>query len=265
MNIKQNNYPIGVFDSGVGGLTVLQELTRQLPRENFVYVADKGHCPYGTKTPEEIAERVQKVTRFLLSKQVKAIVIACNTASAQIQSARELTDIPVISVIEPTAAYAAHVTKTKKVIVLATQATIDSGIYQHILWERGVTAIPLACGEFVDFIENHEISEPMGWRLVADKLKAVKGKGADVLIHGCTHFSLLEGQMRSAMGDNINYIACGTPTAGYLSKLLKERDLLSVEKGSQVEIYTTAGVPETERAMGWYRSPHLPVGHVSID
>lgn len=264
--MDEKNQPIGVFDSGIGGLTVLEQLIKEFPGEKFIYVADQGHCPYGIKTPSQIAERVQKVTSFLLSQGAKAIVIACNTASVRIDAARQITDKPVISVILPTCALAIEKTKNRKVAVLATLSTVNSGIYQKLLQGVGITPVLLACGEFVDFLENCDINDPAGDKIVSDKLQPLKDSGIDVLIHGCTHFSLLEERTRKVLGDEITYVACGAPTVEYLKKILAEKNLLNPQKGEgSVIIYTTGEAEKAEKTMKWFKAAHPPVQRIDID
>ena len=264
--MEERDKPIGVFDSGIGGLTVLEELIKRFPNEKFIYIADRKYCPYGIKTAEQIRGRVQKVTSFLLNKAVKAIVVACNTSSVHISSARELTDKPVIGVIEPACANAVKVTKNKRVAVLATLSTVNSGIYQKLLAKEGITPVTLACGEFVDFLENNGVDDPSGEKIVAQKLQALKDSGIDTLIHGCTHFSLLEGHMRKVLGDKITYISCGAPTADCLEKILYKNNLLGYQNGKgSVIIYTTGDRDRAEHSMKWFASPHSPVQHVDID
>lgn len=263
---NEANKPIGVFDSGIGGLTVLEQLIKQFPNENFIYVADQGHCPYGTKTPEQIGERVEKITRYMISREVKAIVIACNTASVRIDRARAVTDKPVISVIDPTCAKAVALTKKKKVAVLATVSTIESGTYQKLLEKSGVTPVPLACSEFVDFLENNSLDDPAGDIIVRGKLQQIKDSGIDVLIHGCTHFSLLEPAMRKVLGDGITYVACGAPTGERLGRILGEGGFITDRKGAGVvEIYTTGDVLKAEKSMGWFTCVHEPLRHIDIE
>ncbi len=263
MNFEER--PIGVFDSGIGGLTVLEKLIKMFPHENFYYVADQGHCPYGTKTAEEVGGRVEKVSRHLAEKGAKAIVIACNTASLRIERARAVTNVPVISVIQPTCRKAAQITKNKKVAVLATAATVDSGVYQRLLEEQGAAAVALACGEFVDFVENHDLDDPSGEKIVADKLYLIRDFGFDTLIHGCTHFSLVEPQMRKVLGD-INYVDCGTPTGEYLAEFLTANNLLTPFKGrGKTEIYTTGNLEKATGSMKWFKLPHMPVQHIEIE
>ncbi|MCM1043430.1 MAG: glutamate racemase [Corallococcus sp.] len=257
--------PIGVFDSGIGGLTVLEHLVKAFPNEDFVYVADQGHCPYGTKTAEQVGARVEKVSRYLAAQGAKAIVIACNTASLRIDYARNAVDVPVISVIQPTYKRAEQISKNKKIAVLATVATIQSGVYQQLLSDDGYTPVPLACSEFVDFVENHELDDPLGEKIVEEKLSAIKGKGFDTLIYGCTHFSLVEKQIRKVLG-NIDYVNCGEPTADYLKEFLSRNNLLNKNgKKGKVNIFTTGSVENAKSNMKWFSAEHNPVCHIDIE
>lgn len=253
MNDKK---PIGVFDSGVGGLTVLEKLVKMYPGENFIYVADQGYCPYGNKTKEEIEQRVLTVGKYLLSRGVKAIVIACNTASLFKQSLQNITDIPVISVIEPTARLACQLTKTKKVAVLATNATIKNGKYQRILEENGMEVFPVPASQFVDIIESNEMNTEATLKTVTEKLAPLQNKGIDTVIHGCTHFGLLEFQMKKVLPD-VTYVECGYPTSIILENVLQlSKD--NVAKGS-VEIYTTGKRNDFEAKIKWFTIPHQPI------
>lgn len=257
--------PIGVFDSGVGGLTVLESLMKKFPEEDFIYVADQGHCPYGVKKEEEIIECVLNVGRYLISKDVKAIVIACNTASLEIKYLEEITSIPVISVIKPTCMKAIKTTKTNNVAVLGTVATISKGKYQELLEKHGKKAYAVACSEFVDFIENHELSDPEGQRIVDEKLEELKNQNIDTLIHGCTHFSIIEDKMRKVLGD-INYIACGEPTSEELFEILNKENLLNKEnKNRYVRILTTGSALGAINTMKWFKMPHEEIKHIDLN
>ena len=257
--------PIGVFDSGIGGLTVLEKLMEKFPNEDFIYVADQGHCPYGTKTEEGIKECVLNVGKYLIAKDVKAIVIACNTASLFIKYLQEITEIPVISVIEPTCMAAINKTENKKVAVLATIATINKGAYQALLKENNVTPFGVACSEFVDFVENYELTDPLGQEIVSKKLEELKDKGVDTLIHGCTHFSLLEPQMKNVLGE-INYVACGEPTSEKLFEILKEKELLRLEENNNryVKIGTTGSKENALMNMKWFKKEHEPIEEIEL-
>lgn len=259
-----NKKPIGVFDSGIGGLTVLEELIKKFPNEDFIYVADQGHCPYGIKTDEQIKECVLNVGKYLISKDVKAIVIACNTASLFIKYLQEITEIPVISVIEPTCLAAINKTKTNNIAVLATKATINKAVYQTKIKESGMNAYGVACSEFVDFVENYPLDHPKGQEVVNSKLEELKGKNIDTLIHGCTHFSLLEGQMRNVLGD-INYVACGLPTSEKLYEILtKDGSTNSDNPNRYVKIFTTGSVENAIKTMTWFKAPHEPIQKIEV-
>lgn len=248
-----NSRPIGVFDSGVGGLTVLDELIKKLPNEDFIYIGDEANCPYGTKTNKEIEICVTNITKYLIKQNVKAIVIACNTASLFVDKLRKLTNIPIIDVINPTSNYAISITKNKNIGVIATIATINKGAYQKILTENNINVYSEACSEFVDFIENKDLNSIEGKTLVNNKLKNLKNTNIDTLIYGCTHFSILEKNIKEVLGNKINYIACGYPTSITLYETLKNNNLLNTQKEGKVDIYTTGNVEDTKKAMSWYK------------
>ena len=254
MRCKMRERPIGVFDSGVGGLTVLDELIKKLPNENYLYIADEANCPYGTKTNDEIETCVVNLVYYLIKQNVKAIVIACNTASLFVDKVRKLTTIPIIDVIEPTSSYAIKVSKNKCIGVLGTSATIKKGTYQKILKENNVNTYPVACSEFVDYIENNDINSDKAFEIVNNKLECLKNTDIDTIIYGCTHFSILEKPIKKLLGQNINYIACGHPTSIKLYEILKENNLLNTSTTLPViNVYTTGNVEKTKKAMSWYK------------
>lgn len=236
VNIMDNR-PIGVFDSGIGGLTVLSELRKVFKEEDFIYIADQKNCPYGTKTDEELISVISKVLNKLISMNVKAIVIACNTASLFINEFKKMTDIPIISVIEPTCEYAYNISKTKNIIVLGTNMTIKKGRYQLLLNDLNAVSYSVPCSEFVDYIENDNLTVDEFQEVVNSKLGNLKNKNIDTLIHGCTHFSLVEDFMRNVLGD-ISYVACGGPTSMKLKEVLVNSNLLGKSIGN-ISLYTT--------------------------
>lgn len=259
-----NKKPIGVFDSGVGGLTVLEKLIEVFPNEDFVYVADQEHCPYGTKTNEEIENCVLNVGTYLLKKGVKAIVIACNTASNFIESLKKVTDIPIISVIDPTANEAIKKSKNKNIGVIATRATINYGKYKKILQQASVNVFDLACSEFVDFIENEDLNSVKGDELVYNKLSYFVDKDIDTLIYGCTHFSILEDKIKKVLGE-LNYIACGMPSALCLKNVLASNNLLSNDtKTGHVYIETTGNIHSVKRLINIFNFKYDTINKVFI-
>lgn len=260
-----NKQKIGVFDSGIGGLTVLDSLIEIFPNEDFLYVGDQGHCPYGIKPEEEIKVCVRRIGRYLIDQNVKAIVIACNTASLFIDEIRKMTSIPVISVIEPTCLEAIKLSKKKQIGVIATQATINKGKYQDIITQHGYEPIGIACSEFVNFVENCELDDPIGDELVEKKLKPFKATSIDTLIYGCTHFSIMERQIKAYLG-SLNYVACGMPTSLYLKTILEEKELLNEQtKLGKVEIYTTGEVDKALNNMKWFKKEHLPITKLTLE
>lgn len=257
--------PIGIFDSGVGGLTVLEKLMERFPNEDFIYVADQGHCPYGTKKDTEIIECALRVSKYLVEKKVKAIVIACNTASLFTEYIEKEIDVPVVSVIEPTCNMAIQVTKNKKVAVLGTIATIQKGAYQNRLHNHQIEVFGIACSEFVDFIENSSSDTVLGETLVNQKLACLKDKQLDTLIYGCTHFSILEEPIRKLLGNKIKYIACGEPTCQKLEEVFIQNQLYrNTSSHRYVKIETTGLVEQATKAMRWFKLPHESIVHIEL-
>src|SRR5699024_2567262 len=191
--------PVGVFDSGVGGLTVAREIMRNLPSEKIVYFGDTARVPYGNKSRENIIRYSRQIIHFLLEQQVKAIVIACNTASAfALDEVRDEFGIPILGVIEPGARVAAQETKNKKVGVIGTEGTIGSGIHAAFLrsLDPEITVIGKACPLFVPLVEEGWLHDPVTMEVVARYLQEFKDRDADTLILGCTHYPLIRSTIR---------------------------------------------------------------------
>ena len=202
MNIKDQ--PVGVFDSGVGGLTVAREIFRNLPNERILYYGDTARVPYGNKSPETIQRYSRQIAGFLISKGVKAIVIACNTASAlALESVQEMTDIPVIGVVKPGAAAAVRETRTGRIGIIGTSATIGSGIYDKYIKELRPDAeiFGRACPLFVHLVEEGIINDPVTAVMIHRYLDDMINKSRiDTLILGCTHYPLLRGIIAREIG-----------------------------------------------------------------
>lgn len=218
------HHPIAVFDSGIGGLTVLQHVVDVLPNENYVYLADSGFFPYGVKTFEQLENRLQKVVKLLLSYNVKAIVVACNTASLHIESIKKIAKIPVIDVINPTCNAVLQLTQNKKVCLLATDATVKQGVYQQHLRALGINVTAVACSNFVPIAENCTKDTFYVQKIVRNTLLPFSTLSFDTIILGCTHFGLIEKQICNVLGKR-QYVQCGLPTALYLQKILCQSDL----------------------------------------
>lgn len=248
-----NNNPIGVFDSGIGGLTVLEKLHELMPNENYIYIADQKNIPYGTKTEQEVEEIVKSNVQTLVNMGCKAIVIACNTASLFVQKVQKITNIPVISVISDTCKYACETSKNGKIGVIATQMTIKNGKYQSLIKDQKLESFSVACSEFVDYLEHDFDDYDNGMNLVSKKLSCLKETGIDTLIFGCTHFGLLEDKIKKVLGE-LNYIDCGTPVSKHLKELLVNNNLQTTnnEKGT-IDVYTTGDVDVAKQSMKWFK------------
>lgn len=222
--------PIGVFDSGVGGLTVVREMIRQLPNENIVYFGDTARVPYGSKSQKTIIRFSEQIIRFLKKKQVKAIVIACNTASAlALDAVRDEFDVPILGVVIPGARAAVEATQNRKVGVVGTDATVQSGMYTKVIhgMNPDITVIEKACPLFVPLVEEgfkeHQVTE----EIIDYYLDSMKKTDIDAMILGCTHYPLLRSKIRSYMGEEIQIVNPAYETAMDLKRLLEEQDMVN--------------------------------------
>ncbi len=222
--------PIGVFDSGVGGLTVAREIMRQIPKEKIVYFGDTARVPYGNKSKETITRFSEQIARFLLSHGVKTIVVACNTASAYaLDTLEKELDVPVIGVVRPGAKMALSKTRNGKVGVIGTEATIGSGIYDAYIREVRTDAVIYgkACPLFVPLVEEGLWEDPVTEEIARRYLSELIDLDIDTLILGCTHYPLIRSVIGKIMGENVTLINPAYETAIELKQMLKERDLLN--------------------------------------
>lgn len=222
--------PIGVFDSGVGGLTVAREIMRQLPDERIIYFGDTARVPYGSKSKETIIRFSKQIVRFLKSKGVKALVVACNTASAlaleEIQAQEEL---PIIGVLKPGAKVAAEATKNGKIGVIATESTIASQLYTKVIRHHCSYAqvFGKACPLFVPLVEEGWMKDPVTVEVANRYLEPLKESGIDTLILGCTHYPLLRSTIGQIMGEAVTLVNPAYETARELKELLAGHGLLN--------------------------------------
>ena len=220
--------PIGVFDSGVGGLTVAREIMRQLPAERIVYFGDTARVPYGSKSQDTIIRFSRQIIRFLQSKGVKAIVIACNTASAlALETVQPEFDIPILGVVKAGAKEAAKVTKNGKIGVIATESTIESQLYTKEIHSHKPNAQVLGkpCPLFVPLVEEGWLKDPVTVEVANRYLEPLLESGIDTLIMGCTHYPLLRSTLRQIMGEKVNLVNPAYETAVELKTLLRDMDL----------------------------------------
>ena len=222
------NAPVGVFDSGVGGLTVAREIMRQIPEERIVYFGDTARVPYGNKSRDTILRYSRQIIRFLRTKEVKAIVIACNTASAYaLDTVAAESDIPIIGVINAGARTAVRTTRNGKIGVIGTEGTIGSGIYTRVMKQMKpdiqVTGKP--CPLFVPLVEEGLLHDSVTDEIASRYLSVLKGKYIDTLVLGCTHYPLLRSTLRRLMGEDVTLVNPAYETAVELKQLLEERGL----------------------------------------
>ncbi|MCI8669408.1 MAG: glutamate racemase [Lachnospiraceae bacterium] len=226
--INRTLAPVGVFDSGVGGLTVAREIMRQLPNEKIVYFGDTARVPYGSKSKNTIIKYSKQIIRFLKTKGVKAIVVACNTASAMaLEEIQPETDIPIIGVIKPGAKTAVEKTKNKRIGIIGTEATISSNIYKDIICEKdsSVTVVGKPCPLFVPLVEEGWIKDPVTCEVAKRYLDYFKQENIDTLVLGCTHYPLLRNTIGEIMGDSVTLVNPAYETAVSLRALLREKNL----------------------------------------
>lgn len=227
---KRASAPIGVFDSGVGGLTVAREIMRQMPNERIVYFGDTARVPYGSKSGETILKYSQQIVRFLLEQDVKAIAVACNTASAYaLESLEKTTPVPIIGVIKPGAKTAAQTTRNGKIGVIGTEGTISSGIYPSYIRELKPEAKVLgkACPLFVPLVEEGLWEDPVTDEIARRYLAELMDEGIDTLILGCTHYPLIRKTIGRIVGEEVTLVNPAYETAMELKELLSENDLLA--------------------------------------
>ena len=220
--------PIGVFDSGVGGLTVAREIMRNLPFERIVYFGDTARVPYGSKSRESIIRFSRQIIHFLQEEHVKAIVVACNTASAYaLDEVQKDLDIPIIGVVKPGAKVAAQATRNKRIGVIGTKGTIGSNIYADYIHEIDpeITVVGKACPLFVPLVEEGWLKDPVTVEVAQRYLQELQEQDVDTLVMGCTHYPLLRSVLRELLGEKVTLVNPAYETAQSLKQLLKEMNL----------------------------------------
>lgn len=223
------NAPIGVFDSGVGGLTVMREIMRQIPNESIIYFGDTARVPYGNKSKETVTRFSRQIVHFLKSHQVKTIVVACNTASAYaLDELEKECDIPIMGVVKPGAKAAVEATRNGKIGVIATEATIGSGIYSHYIKElkSSATIYGKACPLFVPLVEEGLWEDPVTEEIARRYLAELIDNDIDTLILGCTHYPLIRSTVRKVIGEQVTLVNPAYETAIELRRVLSDNGLL---------------------------------------
>lgn len=261
--------PIGIIDSGVGGLTVAKEVIRQLPNENIVYLGDTSRCPYGPRQGEEVKAFTWELTNFLLTKEIKMLIIACNTATAvALEEIRNELSIPVIGVISPGARTAIKKTANHIIGVIGTEGTVKSRAYEKALKEinKHVVTHSLACPNFVPLVESGEFEGALAEKIVRQTLQPLKNKDMDTLILGCTHYPLLEPLIKQVMGEHVKVISSGDETAREASTILHHNKMLNRgQEETNHQFYTTGSTAIfTQIASKWLNTPVRDVNRVIL-
>ncbi len=248
-----NNSPIGVFDSGVGGLTVAREIMRQLPNENIVYFGDTARVPYGSKSQQTIISFSEQIVRFLQTQEVKAIVIACNTASAfALPVVAGEVDIPVIGVIEPGAKTANEVTKNGRIGVIATEGTVRSDMYTKVLkgYNSELQVFSKACPLFVPLVEEGWLYDSVTHEIAERYLYDLLSYDIDTLVLGCTHYPLIRRTIQKVVGDEITLVSPAYETAKELEKILEENDILGDNTEAVHRFYVSDSIDKFRKFAG---------------
>ena len=248
-----NAAPIGVFDSGMGGLTVMREMISQLPNESIIYFGDTARVPYGPKSPDTVLRYSREITAFLKGEGVKALVVACNTATAHaLPALREEFDFPIIGVIEPGARAAVAVTKTKRVGVIGTAGTIKSRAYEkeirNLLPDAEVTA--QACALFVPLVEEGWLDSEVTRAIARNYLAPLVSAEVDTLVLGCTHYPLMKTVIGNVVGRDVRLIDSAHETARQAGEVLRAGGLENTTPNGARYRFIASDAPDTFLALG---------------
>ena len=251
--MSNNTAPIGVFDSGIGGLTVVRELISQLPNESIIYFGDTARVPYGPKSPDTVLRYSREITSYLKDEGVKAVVIACNTATAHaLLALREEFDLPIVGVIEPGARAAVSATKTKHVGVIGTAGTIKSGAYEkeikRLLPDAAVTA--QACALFVPLVEEGWVDSEPTRAIARNYLAPLVTAEVDTLVLGCTHYPLMKTVIGNVIGRDVRLIDSAEETAREAGSVLRANSLDNKTPNSARYRFIASDAPDTFLSLG---------------
>ena len=239
--------PVGVFDSGIGGLTVLKEIIRQLPDESTIYLGDTARVPYGMRSPETVTRYSFENTQFLSSQDIKLLVVACNTASAvSLDAIKSKVSIPVIGVIEPGAKAAVKATKNGKVGVIGTEATVRSNAYTRAIHavDRNIEVFGLACPLFVPLVEEGWTEGQIPALIAGEYLSRIRDKEIDTVVLGCTHYPLLKNVIAEVMGEKVTLIDSAVEISYEIKATLEALGMSREERGNSLRKFFVTDSPE---------------------
>lgn len=237
-----DNRPIGIFDSGVGGLTVVRQVIKALPNEEIVYFGDTARVPYGSKSKETVLKFSSQIIRFLISKNVKAIIIACNTVSSNcFDELTEIFDIPIIEVVSPGVETCIHTTSNNVVGVIGTEATIRSGAYEKKLklCKPDIKVYSKACPLFVPIAEEGWVNNQVAFLTATEYLKELVDKNIDSIILGCTHYPLLKACIGRVVGERVKIVDPADATAMKMKKYLEEHNMLNENERPEYKFFVS--------------------------
>ncbi|ATP41349.1 glutamate racemase [Solibacillus sp. R5-41] len=263
------NAPIGVIDSGVGGLTVAKAIMELLPNETIYYIGDTARCPYGPRSKQEVRNFTWQMAKALEKMNVKLLVIACNTATAvALESLQKHMPFPVLGVINAGARAAVKKTKRNEIVVLATEGTIKSGAYEDALNSLATKAkvISLACPTFVPLVESGEYEGQFSYDLVANGLNPIANERFDTVILGCTHYPILQKQIEAAVGTGVNVLSSAEETAKDVEAILSYTNQLRTDKESPKHIFHASGSVPIFRSIAerWLDQGELTIRRISF-
>lgn len=272
---KRNDQPIGVFDSGVGGLTVARAIRDQLPQESMLYVGDTARTPYGPRPIAEVRRFTLEILDDMVDQGVKMLVIACNTASAaMLRDAHERYSVPVVEVIGPTVRSAMSITRNRRVGLIGTAGTIQSRVYDDLFSMRPeIELVSQACPRFVELVEAGKTSGPEVLEIAEEYLAPLVERDIDTLVLGCTHYPFLRGAIRQVVGTDVALVSSDVETAAEVYRVLTQQGLLRDPGLGEPEVRyeataeDAAGFVELARRMlgiGIDAVDHLPTGAIHL-
>lgn len=256
-----NNQPIGIFDSGIGGLTVAHAVWEKLPQESLIYLGDTARVPYGTRGREVICRFALELVKFFLKRNVKVLVVACNTISSTcLEAIQNLSPVPVVDVINPVVGEVVKLTKTKVVGVIGTRATIESRAYEEKIKaaDPKIKVLTAACPLFVPIAEEGLTDHPVAYLMTKYYLKDFTQTRMDTLILGCTHYPLLRKAIQKTSGREVTIIDSALPVAKEVEMVLKEKNILGNAKKPSYEIFVTDAPKRVEETARRFFGGKLP-------
>jgi glutamate racemase len=243
-----DNRPIGIFDSGVGGLSVLLEIQKLLPNETFIFLADQSFVPYGEKSKEQLVDRVTKIMSFFWDKEVKAIVVACNTATVYtIEEMRQKFDLPIVGTV-PVVKTLANISKTKKAAILSTPATAKSPYLSDLIdrFAPDIEITKVGGSNLEELVEEGELGSPQIHAVLQKELPPLVAAGVDAIALGCTHYPFLRERIQQIVGSNVSVVDSGGAVARRLNQVLTNNNIMANQKNTD-EYYTTGDEHKFQR------------------